>query len=486
MRRGQGDALLGNSGRATLGQAFLTEYTVALDQLEKGDAQMSDPTGQFRSLVLKSLYSKYFVPVCLVSALIVRVCWISLMDPEPVSDFGVFYNSAVALSEGRGYSSVLGAPSAVWPVGYPGFLSLLFAVFGPSVFVGKMANVILYMGILLLSYYLARNLFNSELTGRVTLAILSFYPNHIAYCSLLASEIPSTFLLLLGISLLILAERKLFMGPLSGSVFGLGCLVRPQILLVPALFFAEALSRKIKERTFRRHLVLFLVTFTSLALTILPWEIRNYHRFGAFVFVSATGGTNLLSGNNPHATGRVFWSTELERMLEGTKNDAERDSKARTLALHYMRQNPLKIIRLLPSKFYYLYSRDTDGAGWNEEGMRLKHGSDRVFFRGFKIFSQGYYMSFMIAFFFALLFLFGSKRYRTRFPQSSIVGLWIIAYYTGLALVYYGSERHHFQIMPWIVMYVGALAALLVAPRGEGGPEPHQVRKPGFGTSHMA
>jgi len=391
------------------------------------------------------------------------MCWISLVNPEPVSDFAVYYNTAVGLSAGRGFLTVDGAPTASWPVGYPGFLSVLFTIFGPSLFAGKMANVILYMGILFLSYHLARKLFNSELTGRMTLAILSFYPAHIAYCSLLGTEILSTFLLLLAVSLLIFAGPRVYMGLLSGLVFGAGCLVRPETFFVPAMLFTEGLSKRIREGMLRKHVGLFLVAYASLLLTILPWEVRIYHLFGTVSFVTTRGGLALFMGNNPYADGHS-WNTEMTKMLGGTGNEVEIDARARAFALDYMRHHPLKIIRLLPAKFYYLYARDTSAAGWNEIGMRPMHKSLLTFFRGFGILSQAYYMAMMIAFFVALLFLFGSKRWKARFPRSSMVGLWLIAYFTAIGLVFIGNERYHFRTMPWIAMYVGALTALYVAP----------------------
>jgi 4-amino-4-deoxy-L-arabinose transferase-like glycosyltransferase len=80
---------------------------------------------------------------------------------------------------------------------------------------------------------MAKKLFRSELAGRAALLILSFYLNHIAYCSLVGSEIIFVFLLLLGVLLLISSGRKAWLVPVSGIVFGLACVVKPQTVLVP-------------------------------------------------------------------------------------------------------------------------------------------------------------------------------------------------------------------------------------------------------------
>jgi hypothetical protein len=102
-----------------------------------------------RSRLSEIMGARYFVPLCLVAAFVVRVCWIRCVDAAPVSDFGWYYERGIDLSAGKGYS-VDGIPTAYWPVGYPAFLGLLLRVFGTSLLVPKAANVIVSMGVLLL------------------------------------------------------------------------------------------------------------------------------------------------------------------------------------------------------------------------------------------------------------------------------------------------------------------------------------------------
>jgi 4-amino-4-deoxy-L-arabinose transferase-like glycosyltransferase len=103
-----------------------------------------------------------------------------LGECSQVSDFVWYYERAVDVANGRGYA-VDGIPTAYWPVGYPGFLSLIFRTFGPSVFIAKLANVLLYSGIVILSYQISRRIFHSETAARITVLLLSFSPNHIAF-----------------------------------------------------------------------------------------------------------------------------------------------------------------------------------------------------------------------------------------------------------------------------------------------------------------
>jgi hypothetical protein len=213
-------------------------------------------------------------------------------------------------------------------------------------------------------------------------------------------------------------------------------------------------------------LVFFVIAYASVALTLLPWEIRNYRRFDHFVFVTTYGGINLLIGNNPDATGSYSFDEKMEGTLEGAGDEYERDRKAGTLALEYITHHPLGIVKLWPKKLYYLYYKDVEGAVWNERGILPTQSGSMMFLERFKILAQGYYMVIMAASLFGIFVFLGKKGHRARFPQSSTVGLSVIAYFTLIGLVFFGHARFHFPIVPWIAMYLGALLETSLASQG--------------------
>ena len=57
-----------------------------------------------------------------------------------------------------------------------------------------------------------------------------------------------------------------------------------------------------------------LIVYLALGLTLIPWLIRNYQLFDAFI-ISNNGGYNLLVGNNPRATGAYIFNKEIVAML---------------------------------------------------------------------------------------------------------------------------------------------------------------------------
>jgi 4-amino-4-deoxy-L-arabinose transferase-like glycosyltransferase len=450
----------------------------------------------FRAVLRKVEQLKYFVPICFIAAFIVRVWWIYLVDAQPVSDSMWYYERAIDLAAGKGYSfgttaywpenlppaalipndefSTDRRPTAYWPVGYPAFLGLLLAVFGPSLLSAKMANIVLYLGIMLLSYLMARKLFNSELTGRMTVLTLAFYPNHIAYSSLLVTESLFLFLLLLGIALLLMAPKpRHWTAFASGVVLGLACLVKTQAILVPAIICAPWLAARGREKAWPRHLTLFIVVYLGLGLAVLPWAIRNYRVFNAFPVISNNGGINLLVGNNPYATGAYGGHQQIASMLSDVQDEYGRDVKARSLATRYGVEHPWETLKLWPSKLWYLYRKDVEGISWNENGMSFTEGgTGKTAMLILKAGAQFYYMLILIAFLFSLLMLVRERKDKTsRQPllpapvpaarglhRHTDLGLWLVLYFTWVPLITFGDSRFHFPAMPWIVMYVASLA----------------------------
>jgi hypothetical protein len=129
-----------------------------------------------RQSLKKLIDNPNFVPGCLAIGILIRLLWIYFVNAEQVADFGVYLQRAITIASGQGYSAN-GIPTAYAPVGYPGFLGGLFYLFGASVFLGKFVNVLLSGGILVLAYFVSREIFKSERAARATLCILAFHPN---------------------------------------------------------------------------------------------------------------------------------------------------------------------------------------------------------------------------------------------------------------------------------------------------------------------
>jgi 4-amino-4-deoxy-L-arabinose transferase-like glycosyltransferase len=437
--------------------------------------------GGFTAAFLAAVQHRYFVATCLVIAFILRVCWIFWVEAQPVSDFRWYYERGLDFAAGQGYSIGPGAywpenippraldaagktgagrsPTAYWPVGYPAFLGLLFSLFGPSLLVAKLANVLLYLGILFLAYFIANTLFASALTGRITLLGLTFYPDHLAYTSLISSEILFLFLLLAGVSLLLISRASVALALVAGFVFGLAILIKPQAVFVPAIFYGLAM---IESKGALKCLKMAFAVHLALGLTILPWLMRNYQDFNTLT-LSHNNGYNLLVGNNPYATGSYVFNNQITAMLKDAQTEPERDKKALQLALNYVLNHPLDTLKLWPKKLWYLYQDDTKGIVWNERGLEnVSPRPSRRFFTILRLVAQLYYLLIGIGFFLALLVLPRLRKNNINRRPLSALGLGIIFYFTLIVLITFGNSRFHFVMIPWMVIYIGVLIDALV------------------------
>lgn len=367
---------------------------------------------------------------------------------KPISDFGWYFQRGQSIADGAGYS-VNGVPTAYWPVGYPGFLAIIFSIFGDSLFLAKLANVILYLAIIILAYLFSKRMFQNEQAARITLFILAFYPNHIAYSSLLASETIFTFSLILGAVLFISTQERIGSLVITGLCWGLAALVKPQAILVPMIFLLVYYTNK--KTLLKSGAVIYLMFL----LTLAPWMGRNYLVLGKPI-LSTNGSINLLIGNSPYSDGSYIWNQELKSLLGDTKDEVDRDNTASKLAINYIINNPVKTIMLWPKKIFYLYAADFEGISYNQAGMAQSPViNGKYVFGALKAIAQVYYMLTTGLFFVAIPLIFREEKRRW-------IGLFLIIYFTLIALAFFGSPRFHFPLIPWIAIYsgIGGIAVL--------------------------
>jgi hypothetical protein len=421
----------------------------------------------FRDGLIRLLGHRYFVAGCLALGVSLRLTWLLLFAPQPVSDFRWYYERAIDLAAGRGYAVTADTywpdymippvlispedgrvPTAFWPVGYPAFLAGLFVVTGPSLWAAKLANVLLYSGVLMLTYVIALKLQASRIVAGAAMLLLAIYPDHIAYSSLLATEILFLFLLLLGVALLLLKNNAWTVFS-AGIVFGLAGLVKPQVIVVPALcLIALAMGRPHRRLSVRDGVVLY----AALSLTLVPWLIRNGQVFDQFVFISNNVGYNLYVGNNPQATGGYSLSQEMIDRFADVPGEADRNRLALQLAAEFIGQHPVDAVALWPAKLWHLFGKDIRGIFWNEQGL-TENSSINKLLHPLKIVAQLYYIAILILFTAALFVMW----HKTSRRQTPVVGLVICLYFTVIHLFTFGESRFHFAMMPWVMIVIATL-----------------------------
>ena len=441
--------------------------------------------------VLQFLDKPHFVRNVLILGVGLRILWIALVHPNPISDCGWYYDRAISIASGEGYA-VDGKLTAYWPVGYSAFLGLLFRIAGPSIWLPVITNVLISAGTLWLGYKITHILFPSERVANLTLLIMALHPNQIAYNSLLFSEIFFTGLFLLAIYLQILCEKRKQFTKLyllsSGLIYGFATLVKPQALVFPFILFCTTQLWGLKGIRIKHFAYKNVLVYSMLILVLTPWTIRNFGVFDHFVMVSNNGGVNLLIGNNPEATGNYFG---VDYFLNNILSDDEyaSDQLAKSTAKEYILANPFRILVLLPRKLGHLYFEDSEGMRWNEKGL-ISPEEVKTYFNRQKLFYKSVVHSpfstlwntakeepkrllfFMLMalsnMYYLIVFLIvlgsvGSTLLRKRFVDMILgdqnIPFILILSFTGICLVFFGIPRFHFPIMPFLFMIasVGAI-----------------------------
>ena len=179
----------------------------------------------------------------------------------------------------------------------------------------------------------------------------------------------ASLILFLNTAGLLLIFRWLETGKLStlffsGLSFGLSALARPSALLISLFLAIWLLSRR------RKKAALFFIVGTIVIIS--PVTIRNWLASGEFCLITASGGMNFFTGNNPQATGlyseaEFLRSSEPEFEAEDYRREAQiRDGRPMNLTqssrfwygegLSFIFANPLSAVRLYWNKFFYFWN----------------------------------------------------------------------------------------------------------------------------------
>jgi 4-amino-4-deoxy-L-arabinose transferase-like glycosyltransferase len=411
-----------------------------------------------REQLRTTIGQRRFVAGCLIAGGLIRLAWISFLPNHQVFDFAEYSGFASRMAQGAGYS-IHGLPSSYWPVGYPAFLSAIYRLFGFSEFAGKLANVVLDLSTILLAYLFSLRVFRSETAAGCTVLILSFWPNHIAYCAVLSSETLFAFLLLAASVLFVSAPNRPAVWVLSGLLWGMATLTKTQALFVPLVFLLIFGGRgwtKLKSA---------VVVYFVVGIVIAPWIVRNERVFGRPA-LSNTGGIDLLMGNHDHSQGLGQWDADV-RSLIGVQesellggDETARDQRAFQLAVHWIRANPLQFFLLWPRKLFVLYRSDMEGMFYAMGSLSKQGGGWLLAYSAGRLVAEAYYLGALVLFLlsFPSVVRSGDVRWAS--------GLVLCAYFTLVYCVFIADSRYHFTIMPWVAMYSGLGGLVLLGPAG--------------------
>jgi hypothetical protein len=304
----------------------------------------------------------YLKGILLVS-LVVRLAAVPLVHATSyLSDETEYIEIARGILEKGEFADSNGDRSVRAPL-YPFFLSGVFTLSGGSVALAHVAGCLLGVAGVFFVFALAHRIWNDMKSALVAAAIAGLHPSLVIYSTLLLTE---TLYLVLLMGALVTAY-DLEAGPSRGRAAGLGALAGLASLTRPVFlgFFPLLLLLLAARRggVGKRYLALALAAWV---VVLAPWTFRNTLLHGDLVIVGSGGGSSLLTGNNPFATGT--WRNEpgfdpwlRERMADrgagdpDTLSETQRAHLSGEIALEYMGQNPARAAELALKKSHIFW-----------------------------------------------------------------------------------------------------------------------------------
>ncbi|MFQ6105300.1 MAG: tetratricopeptide repeat protein [Candidatus Glassbacteria bacterium] len=334
---------------------------------------------------------------------------------------------------------------------YPFFLALCYVVFGQSIAVARVIQMIVGGVCTVLLYRLALYIVERRAAILSALIYSIYWPAIYFQGELLIISILCT-LLVLTVHFYIRALRRTGVNRsylISGLLLGASCLARGTALFFYPVFAFFTL-RCGKRGKGTKSLLVFTVATVSL---ILVSGFRNYFRTGEFVLLSSNGAINFYTGNNIEADGinpispGLKWNKLIkEPVLVGLRTAGEQSKYWIRKSLDFIAENPSRFLHLYLKKCY---------AFWNS--FEISNNKDIYYIRSLSRFLSAPLLGFGIIGPLSILSLLFIKR-----GTSHLKVLWalVVVYMLGNAF-FFAAARYRMAVVPFIIIIASHAAISL-------------------------
>jgi 4-amino-4-deoxy-L-arabinose transferase-like glycosyltransferase len=384
-------------------------------------------------------------------ALVLRVIWGTLIPVVPVSD-GTAYNIlAHNLVDHGFYGWSADRLSAFWPPGTSALYAAIYSIFGFSFAPIVAVNTVLSTAIVALTISLGRICFDDTI-ALIAGALMAIWPSEVAFVTILASEVPFTFLVLVGAVIWFGGRQpKIARAIASGLAFGAASYFRPIAVLLPIIVWLTAISNwhKLREQW---SLALLAVIITG--IVIAPWCMRNSAVFGHPMFVTTSDGVNLWMGNNPDTAG--FYMVPSDPAVAGL-GEYEKNKVLKEQAEQYIETHPGAFVLRTIKKAVLLHAGETIAVHWNDGGIQQRFGERALF--AAKVVTDGFWLMALLLGLIGVVIVVGERGLLLSLSNPVLL-IWI--YFTGVYAVIVVEDRYHIPSHPFIAIFAGvAISAAL-------------------------
>ncbi|SDJ84903.1 ArnT family glycosyltransferase [Natronincola ferrireducens] len=373
------------------------------------------------------LKEKNFLIGLIVFSFLLRLLWVMLVRTAPVSDYGSMHYLAASASEGE-FTLKFGEGGYLYTfphlVGNTLYLSILYRIFGVSLAIPKMLNVVFSVITIVILYFMTKKIFN-EKSARIASFLYSIYSPTIMINSVLASEniaVPLFYLAFL-MAILYHGEKgsKWYLWTI-GPMMAMGHFMRPlapiflTAIVLYILFFEGDKGIDIKRNS--KTIAIIGAGFMVVTLLI------NYSIVMLDIYEKPTWQEDVpygkfLAGFN-HASFGGF-SMEDRMILEHHDFDYEKVNEEMKLRVEKRLEDPVAVISLMEKKYERIWVDNGFAFYWS-----LQHEQERVGLaallrdntRNIRLLSQTFYMGILA---FAVAGCYYAMRVRKTYYHNLII-----------------------------------------------------------------
>ena len=410
--------------------------------------------GDANGIIDRIFGCRFFAPAVLCFAFLVRLVYLVETTDSPFFDIPMvdahFNNKwAKDIVAGDWLSLEYGV---LWkPPLYPYLLALVYAIFGPSIFMAKLIQVLAALAGYYVLYLIGRQHFGPVAAG-LGLCMASLYGTFIHFEGELEVVTMVTFFNILALYLL--SRDPMNAGPLqwfgAGLVLALSALVRPTILLfVPmALVWIFFIFGRVSSPG--KALKPVILVILGVVLLIAPVTIRNYVVGKELVLISGNGGINLYLGNNSdYEEGLairegLMWDRLVTEPFGALGKEkltfAEEDRYWVSKVKDFMVAEPAAFTGLLLKKAALFW-----------HGYEIKRNKDIYFAKRYSVILGLPLLGFAMV---APLALIGMALTLPRWREFMLLHLYVL-YVMSTTVIFFVCARYRLPVVPILILFAG-------------------------------
>lgn len=257
---------------------------------------------------MKFIKTNYY-KIITAAGIILSLLWIIFVNSKPYSDFNYYNTIAKQVANGGQWGDTYTS------VGYAIVLGFIYKIFGISIIIAKVFNVVLTAFSYIILYKLLKRIEVKEGRRKLIYALFVLFPSNIFYNSLLGTEVLFTTIFLL-ITLLYFSDIK-YKFVLIGIFTGINAMIKPFFLaFIFAIFLVEIISKRKLTKAITNSVIILILSMVVLA----PWCYRNTRLMGQTTFISNNGGIVLyINNNSQNKLGRWMAASDVQDSIVNKK-----------------------------------------------------------------------------------------------------------------------------------------------------------------------